>query len=542
MKNIKFGMQFLLVAFFISYLFVWFSDYRDYLFNVSFQNDDARTILFPMHHYDHPPQLLNDPLAEAYSKSNPPAFKMMYQFLMQFMDLFQAAKSVQFLALASIFFAALFMIYKRPKNWELSVLYLFLILHTPAVMDRLAGGLVRSFGFPSLFIWGAGWLSDSYGLRVLGAVMSALLYPSTMLMIMVAEFLMALLHLLQKISWKKEAGIFLLSLVLYLPFMLVFGSLGQVYTLEQAISNPAFGHSGLLGFTDAIPFLDPLPIFVSHFLKPLSVDVMSLSSGVNLIWVAFLLVLFLAIFFGKNELHKKQPWVPIFMAACFILYIAGRHFAFSLYTPERFFNFGMVAAGIFWILSVFKKMEHRPLISRFSILILMGTLLFFGGKGTQAKTSVTINNQGKQPLYSYISQLPSDVMIAAHPEDSDDVPFWAARSSIGGYERTFLWIVDLFEKRTVEIKQMLGAFYATDFSEIDAFNQKYSVTHWLVKKDYFGEGFQSKAKQGEPFGSYVRQLLASRSPANMIFANPPPQAIVFQDEQYWLLDMSLWKK
>ena len=54
-------------------------------------------------------------------------------------------------------------------------------------MDRIGGGLPRSFGFPAMALWLAGALAHNVKARRAGAVVAALTYPSALAMVLGAE-------------------------------------------------------------------------------------------------------------------------------------------------------------------------------------------------------------------------------------------------------------------------------------------------------------------------------------------------------------------
>src|SRR5436190_925283 len=57
------------------------------------------------------------------------------------------------------------------------VLLVFLMIHTPFVINRIAGGFSRNFGFPCFALWIAGALGGSDWVRYAAVVLGAAGYP-----------------------------------------------------------------------------------------------------------------------------------------------------------------------------------------------------------------------------------------------------------------------------------------------------------------------------------------------------------------------------
>ena len=134
----------LLWAIVLVYAVVWVNAHRGYLFDPLLQNDDARTSLFAYHQYGSEPTLADDPIAHDIAVRLPPGTWLQYRLLTPLVGLYTASKVVQFICLALVAWTAVLLCRSRRAGLAGALLLVFLMLHTPYVVNRIGGGFPRS--------------------------------------------------------------------------------------------------------------------------------------------------------------------------------------------------------------------------------------------------------------------------------------------------------------------------------------------------------------------------------------------------------------
>ena len=255
-----------------AYASVWLGFNQPMLLNPDLQSDDARTILIPFHRYDSDPSLADDPIANEMLDLVPLGVHALYRVLVPFTDVFVAPKIVQALAFALVLVAGAVLWRSRRAGLGAGVLLVFFLLHDWFAVERISGGLPRAFGFPCFALWLAGLLAYNRWARFGAPVISALSYPTVMLLILAAEGLYALRGLgssSAQVVWRRlrrYAALCAACLVAVLPAALGSSDGGPVHTLEQAQLEPAFGKSGRLWI---LPFAEPTKVFLETYIDQL---------------------------------------------------------------------------------------------------------------------------------------------------------------------------------------------------------------------------------------------------------------------------------
>lgn len=154
---------------------------------------------------------------------------------------------------------------------------------------------------------------------------------------------------------------------------------------------------------------------------------------------------------------------------------------------------------------------------------------------------MTIEGRSHAPLYAFMRGQPSDILIACHPDDGNDVPFWAGRSTLVNRENLLPFAVEFWDFQKTRAQDTLAALYATRGGDVLSFAGKYKVTHFLLNKQRYGPGFKVAASMCEPFGSYARGITAPLKRADLALADVPAQAVVFRDAPFLVVDVKLLK-
>ncbi|MFZ5889647.1 MAG: hypothetical protein ACOY0T_01150 [Myxococcota bacterium] len=541
-----------------AFLHTWFGGYAAALTDPNLQTDDARTALFPFHRYGPGAPLANDPIANEMIQYQPHAFRLIYFIAVPLVGLLWAAKVAQFVCLFIVLVAAVVLARSRRAGLGTAALFLFLFLRDRFVMDRIGGGLPRSFGFPAMALWLAGALAHNVKARRAGAVVAALTYPSALAMVLGAEGIYTLRRFGRpgfRTLWRRLKHYLILvaaCAALFAPAALLASGGGPVHTLAQAQEEPAFGKTGRL-------WLLPLPETGTAFgkqiyqaLKPIGESpwpklqdaLYEFRGETASVFIALMLMI---PFFG---------WAPApaalvaFFASSLVMYALSVLFAFRLYSPERYYSYGMHFTAIALVSSalglLLPRLRARLRAPIRNVAAALSIFLMWSWLGTGATShgamAMTIDYRRRAPLWEFIKTLPKDARIASFITDGDDIPLFAQRANNGGFETLQPWLTQSWARQKARAEDTLTAFYSTDPKEVLDYCKKYNVTHLLVNRARYGHDFVKRALTFEPLSSFARNLLANRNPEDCALAQVPEEAIVFDADPTLIVSVEKLEK
>ncbi len=546
------------VVTFICFLLSWWHTYAPALTDPNLQTDDARTALFPFHRYAPGHPLANDPIANEMIVYQPPAFRLLYRLTVPLVGLLWSAKIAQLVCLAIVVWAAVVLFRSRRAGLGSAALFLMLMLRDTFVMDRIGGGLPRSFGFPAMSLWFAGAIAHDLRARRSAAAIAALTYPSALAMVLGAEGIYALRRIgrpgfhttLRRL--KHYLALVGVCATLFAPTVLLGSSEGgPVHTLEQAQHEPAFSKAGRLWL---LPLGDPGTNFGKQIVR-------SVSPQGNSPWPSLLDTLHThrdevaAVFFGVLLMLPLLGFSPppgqavAFAAASLIIYAVSVLFAFRLYSPERYYSYGMHMTVIGLITCVFGVMLPRLRRFRAQVRNLGAAACIFVfwswlGDGTPSRNvmAMTINYQKRAPLWEFIKRLPQDVRIASFISDGDDIPLFAQRANNGGFETMQPWLTLSWARQKARAEDTLRAFYATDRRVVLDYARKYKVTHLLVNENRYRSDFVRRARTFQPLTDFSNELLANRKLDDLVLRDVPEDAVIFEYASLLLVDVAKLEK
>lgn len=531
------------------YLAWWTIQYSGFLFDPMLQTDDARTGLFPLHRYGPEGAMADDPIAGGMLAFMPPAVVLLYRILLPFAGLFAAAKIVQGICLGIFAYACVRLARASAAGPASAAIFLFLFLHTTLLFQRgLSGGLPRGFAFPLIALWAAGAMTGSRGDRRAASLIGALTYPSAMIMTLAAEGLFCLRKGIDPRSPELRKRLMhygilvLVCAVLLVPFFLSKSDAGRIHTLEEAKDEPAFYRDGRLL---VLPFRNPVEEFILFYSRPFLPARGAVVEGVGSLLpdspVELVIPLSFTLLFGLLFIRKRTPFPAAAVAfglGAMILYALSRVFAFRLYSPERYYSFTMPMVAILLATETAGRLRAVPLRRNLMAAGLVLAVLVLTGDGiVPGKNGMTIDGRDHADLYAFARTLPVDVLFASHPMDGDDLPLWAARSTLGGFETLQPWFVDSWRAQKETTFRTLDALYAVRREDVLAFCREYGVTHLLLNRSRYGDDFARRAAVFQPFDAYLEKTLAMRTRDELVLADPPPAAVVFESETFLVLDV-----
>jgi hypothetical protein len=549
------------IALVVVYAALWFYVNLGLFVDPMLQNDDARTALFPYHAFSEIVAFENDPLAEEMLAFMPPAMHAIYAGLSSIIGVYAATKVVQGICLAILLFAIVVGWRSKARAgpyW--AGLLIFMLLHTEMVWFRgIGGGLPRALAFPWMILWAAGQAVDSRRVRACAVFGAALTYPSTMLVILGAEGIISLIAIrfdafresfLAQLRWLAPLSI--VAFIIVAPMLIADHSSGPIHTLEEALEDPAFSQEGRLR---VLPFPPIIPELAKAALQPFEPRPGEWWSGIlEDHWTPLVALAVGFAFFGWGAHRIVRGISPWPSAACAItvssvcLYIVSQLLAFRLYSPERFVGFGVTAGLIVFVAEVFGRRQVRAVsLARppwksvhAGPWIIMVFLVILAGDGMSSKRNgATIDGRTAHALHVFLRATPeTETLIAAHPNDANDVPWWGQRKVLISFETLQPWFVESWARQKKIAFDVLRAMYATDCDPLTFLVEHYDVSHILVNTDRYGEDFMRQALLFEPFDKWLAMTLDGAERSDFILPRISERASVFGSGSLILLDVS----
>jgi len=534
----------------VAYAGVWVNAHGGYLFDPLLQNDDARTSLFPFHEYGPEATMGDDPIARDIAVRLPPGFWVQYRILTPIVGLYAASKVVQGICFGIVAWTAVLLCRSRRAGLAGALLLVFLMLHTPYVVNRIGGGFPRSFAFPLMALWTAGVIAGSPRARFAAVVTAAFIYPVTVLLLLGAEGVYAL----RTRDLKRYAVLAAVCFACLVPQAVRNSYYGRVHTLAEARADPVFEHSP----RRVLPFQSPLAVGTRYFAHPLHDN----GRGPMVdAWDALGVFGALAIAAGLVVLTvtRRAPLPSAAIAlivSAIVCYVAARVFAFRLYSPVRYLWYGSVASSLALIVStvglLMPRLRHRgqrAVIRNFAAFSSIALVWLVAGDGiirndTPARdgavnhNGMSIDERDEADLYAFIRTLPPETRLAVHPRDGAGVSYWTGRATTEHYETLTPWWVEPWRRARARTRDTLRALYADDPEVLLEYCRRYEISHLLINTGRYGRDYRAAARVFPPFDAYIDDLLADVDRKQLVIPRlSDPSTVVYHQAPWIVLDV-----
>lgn len=556
----------LLLLLFAAWFAAWMRGSWGMLTDTNLQTDDARTALFVFHRYDSDPSLVNDPVAEEMIGFTPPALRLVYAALVRTIGLFCAMKVVQASAFLMILWAAIHVARRRRGGPAAAVLLAFLTFHSRSLMSGTIGGMTRGFVVPVFSLWTAGVLTRSRRMRYLAVLIAAATHPASMAILIAAEGALAFEAGFGTRSWRitrrriaQFAALFCICLAFAVPYSLDQSRrVGRPFTIEEAEREGMLGPNGR---AQHLPLGDPTSNAAKRLVSVFAIDDIKDAKDPALVagrpfpaavrtWrdlenTGPLVVIAVMMGLAAMRLGPLPREILALIAATFVTYYLSRIFAFRMYAPQRYYQYGMpyvtliAAVGVFGRLGPKLPRGARAILRSAAALIVMLASIAFTGDGIVPRNGVSLDRRADAELFDFVRTLPEDIRIAAHPNDADDIPLWCGRSTVVGFETMQPWWVGHWFRAKRRAEDTLSALYAVDRAAVLSYCENYGVTHLLVRGDRYRDDFKKKARMFEPIGAWIDAKLATVERKSLVLGDVPESAVIFRMRSYRLIDVKL---
>ncbi len=538
----------------LGYVAYWCYEHRAMLIDLDRQNDDARQHLFHYHTHRGDGALAGDPVTEDARLYSPPAVRAVYRVLVPVTGLFAASKLVQGATWAIVLVGAWVLGRAERGGWAAACLFLFFMLHTPEIANRMVGGMPRGFAYPLIGLWLAGAIARSERTRWAAGIVGGAVYPFAMLLILGGEGFLRLAGGVDvrrrdiRANWLRYVLMIALCFAAVMPYQFEKGDRGKPPTYAQAAADPAFGPEGR---TKQLPFPNPVRGVVTSMSAVVLPDHYAefhveprFPFLMNHRWA--MLGLGLLAIGGAALVATRRSPLPVaglsLFAASLVLTAAAQLMAFRLYIPARYYEFGMPVAtigllvGVYGLLGVGSDDGRRRVARWAAAIAVMLVTLFFSGTGTDPDNALRLDRKRDAPLYDFVESLPLDARIASHPHDGNDLPYWAARATVVSRETLIPWMYPTWPARVEVAADTLRAMYATRRGDVVAYIEAHDVSHILIHKRRYREDFADFAGLFEPLNRVTDEALEGVELHDLVLADVPLETVVYEDETWRLVD------
>ncbi|MEM7032855.1 MAG: hypothetical protein AAF629_25120, partial [Chloroflexota bacterium] len=170
------------------------------------------------------------------------------------------------------------------------------------------------------------------------------------------------------------------------------------------------------------------------------------------------------------------------------------------------------------------------------ILIGISLMLFLMGWGAYARIFTEVHylnpTQSERQLLTFIAAHPADIWIAGTPQSLDSIELLAQRQVLFSYEHPR----NDFNGQI--IYQALGAYYAENPQEIQAFCQTFQIDYLIIDPETYTD--QYIAENGLFYEPYNQKLLTDISQYEQFILNDiPDEQKVFQNERDFVIPCNM---
>lgn len=505
--------------------------------------DDARMYLFWMNQFLDPELFRNDLLAEYSRFCQPWGLIFSYRvFSIIIMDPLLISK------ILPIFLLAIFTLYMfRLTLYITDDLFCGILLALIVVLlnypfKSMVACLARSFAFPLISAFFFYFVKREYWKTAIVMILQCLFYPMMFLISGLTYFFSFLSIRFKKVSLDKSKSkiVFFILAILIGGFLLfskhVFlknPSIGKIVSREQMLKDPAFYSGGRSAQLPVWNFWDATQYYLTdniltEFWNPLKVPKKTWKFIDRKIIFPLIIIWLFIIFFGRSKSSKKGI-VYLFLSSL-LLYNAAALVMPKLFWPTRYLNYTlpmislliiMIAISkIFVFIRTIKLKKIKILFSSGLQIFLIVIVIFVLSVLKTRQTGMDDYSSAKE-LCSFLSTLPKDVVIGAHPVVADNIPTFAKRSVFIKYELSQPFFDKYWETIKRRTYDFFNAYYGEDPIAIYRFCEENNIDYLVVDKSQFSEYYLNKKKKYfNPFSDYIDEIIKQRSDFALMAVSP----------------------
>lgn len=496
---------------------------------------DAAHHIFWFYQFADPDLFVND-LSVEYFASEPVApagYKLLYATLAPIVDVLAAAEwiSVLLLGLSAGLAWSLGRAIGHGDERSLMglacVVALFVLLPEADLLPVM--GFQRTFAMPLTLLCLWALISRRYawvGVAWLGA---ALFYPIIIAVLGLASSIVFLIDLVRERRmpsywvWNGILGVTAIAVILL--YSKTPAAIGPSVTFDQAMMMPEFSPGGRQS------------LFGSNWSSSLFRH-----HRTGLGWSPWLIVVaFAAAGFAclRGDARRLSAPVLVLFATGLTLWFVARISLFDLYLPNRHSRYSIgavlivvlatagVAAARMVGLALWRETSVR--LRRVALcaaivapLVVAATL----APGALADIRRPVDRD-LENTYAFLTTLPKDTLVGAHPDLADYIPLRSKRSVLASTEGWIAFKLGYHERMTPRVAASLEAAYATNWNDFASALAPYGVDVFVSTESIF-----RKAGYYPPLDDLASRLLLRGHAQGFMLRSPPPERVLFRSGEY----------
>ncbi|MCB0334073.1 MAG: hypothetical protein KDD55_11275, partial [Bdellovibrionales bacterium] len=516
--------------------------------------------IWPFYFYSNPEVFRNDPIAHYYLACLPQGFKALYRVWTVFSDPILLSTYLPYLL---YFFAVLgmwraaYLIGGGSTAW----LTLLLFLSCGIYLDRMTGGLPRSFGFPILIWTIYALIAERHVLLGVLALLGAAFYPTAGL---ISGACLALALLTEKFTGtrarKHTFGEALRLLLLFgllsslaiLPTLLNAREFGEKIPMTSVEEFPELGEHGRYQKWDRYPWPTLSESVRKGYLQGVSgvgaplvpIGRKALESVLPLEYLLLLLGgLGLLTLFAWTSIERVARRLVLYFIASFGVYYVATWIAPHLYIPQRYLSYALppfgallVGYGISRLSRLGEKMTGNRVSRTALSFVAVFVIAVLVGNHSRVESGLKISlARAEQEVLKEISTLPSGALIASYPHGViNAVPLVSKRRVLVSLETYQVFHRKYALLMRERMNALLDAYYSGSVEKLLALSDRYGVTHLLRVRTHF-----KKDTVGlfEPFRPVIREAIAYRKEHGDELEQYAKDAVVYSFGRHTLWDL-----
>jgi hypothetical protein len=302
--------------------------------------------------------------------------------------------------------------------------------------------------------------------------------------------------------------------------------LGPIASYAQAAAMPEFGLGGRLDLWGTGGYV---PLF-RHGMTGL---------GSTPRVVLGLVLVVLAVWFSSQR--RQLPfaaWAMLLtgLGLWLALRLFPRQLMFGLYLPNRhsrwvILGFGMMAlAALLYGLAKASLRRYGPFPTRLGLMILAPVAAAIAlWPQAHAQWSQPVD-EDLQRTQAFLRGLPSDTLIAAHPDLANYLPLYTRHSVLASTETSMPWMLGYYERIKPRLEASLKAAYVTSIDDLDRILGPFGVDVMVTSPEVW-----NKKGYLEPWNAEVLELQSVQDGQVFALREPPADRILFRSGDYYVV-------
>lgn len=493
----------LTISLFIALLYSWFDLQTAFAENWLVQ-DDARQHVFWLARYVDPELFPNDLIADYFQSVAPWGYTSLYKLGIALgIDPFVFNKLIPIplrIVTAYYFFAWCRTIFPVPSGCLTATL---LMNHSLWLKDDIISATPRAFLHP-FFLAFLYYFNQQALIPCLVSLIGLSLFYPQMVFIALGMLLLKSIYwhnFLPRISYRKRERNFALTglivgILVLLPYALKTSDFAPVISRAEALTMPEFHDGGRAEF-----FKDTIWEYL--FGRGRAVMVSPTAFRPFILVTSLFLPLLIR---NSHKFPLVQKITPEFksigklLLASFGMYVLAHVFLFRLHLPSRYTGNSLrivvnLCAGItistlvdrqwrFWQ-QKYSSSKSKLLITITIIAIAIATYSNFFNP--YSPPDYTLGSHSA--LYQYLQQQPRYLVVASLARETDNIPSFSQRSVLVSREYAIPYQLGYYKPFKNKVKALIEAQYSPDLTKLQAFINRYKITHWLIEENSFDIGY-----------------------------------------------------